>query len=279
MYPALPSRREVETRLERARQLQSGERSSTIRGGGTEFDALREYHPDDEFRRINWRATARAAKPVTNIYREERNQSVTLLLDAGRMMATTLEGVPRFEYAIDAAFAIAELASRAGDHVGMLAFAGDVVAMVGPRGGPSQPRRILDALYDVEPSLEAADYRRAFSTLLGRHRRRSLLVLLTDLMEESAQESLFTAMPALVRRHLVLVGSVTDASIERIARAVPEDSETAYLKAAAAGALERREDAAARLIRMGVGVVDQPPGRLAAALADRYLRIKAYGRL
>lgn len=279
VYPPLPSRAEVELRLERARLLQSGERSSAVRGGGTEFDSTREYHPDDEFRRINWKATARAAKAISNVYRQERNQQVLLLLDASRMMAASLGGFSRFEHGIDAAVAVAELAARVGDHVGMVAFGRQVVASVGPRTGRAQARRLLDALFDLEPSLDAPNYRLAFARLLARYRRRALLVLLTELTEEAALEALFAAIPALLSRHLVIVGSVVDPELEAAAASEPASSEEVFLKAAAVGALEARQQAARRLRRMGVVVVDEPPGRLAGRLADEYLRIKAFGRL
>lgn len=279
VYPALPSRAEVELRVQRARMLEIGERSSAVRGGGTDFDSLREYHPDDEFRRINWRATARSTKPITNLYRQERNQQVVLLIDAGRMMATSFGGFSRFEYALDAGIAVAELAARVGDQVGLVGFAGRVLAMVGPKGGRAQPRRLVETLFALEPSLEAANYGDAFSTLLARHRRRALLVLLTELTEESALEPLFDALPGLLGRHLVLVGAVADPEVIRVARHVPTSSESVYAKAAAVAAVDARDRAAARLRRMGAVVVDRPPGKLAGELADHYLRIKAFGRL
>jgi len=279
VYPALPSRAEVMLRLDSARLLQVGERSASVRGGGTEFDSLREYHPDDEFRRINWRATARTQRPITNVYREERNQQVMLLLDAGRSMAATVGGAPRFEHAIDAAVAVAELATRVGDHIGMLAFGADVVSMIGPKGSSAQPQRIIDALYAVEPRLEAAGYRRGFGALLARHRRRSLLVLLTELAGEPALEPLIDAIPMLLSRHLLIVGAVLDPELERLAMDPAPSSEQVYEKAAAAAALAARARAAAHLRRMGAIVVDLPPGKLAGRLADEYLRIKAFGRL
>jgi uncharacterized protein (DUF58 family) len=279
VYPALPGRAEVELRLTRARLLQAGERSSAVRGGGGEFDSLRDYHPDDEFRRINWAATARADKPISNTYRQERNQQVVLLLDAGRLMATTIAGVSLFEHGIDAAMAVAELGARIGDHVGALAFSSKVLAMVGPRGGRAQPRRILDSLYAVAPTLDAPDYRRAFATLLARYRRRSLLVLLTELNDEAALDSLYGALPVLLRRHLVVVGSARDPVTDALAATLPSSSEQVYAKVAAVQALDARERAAGRLRAMGVDVVDRPAGELAGAIADRYLRAKATGRL
>jgi uncharacterized protein (DUF58 family) len=279
VYPALPGRAEVELRVERARLLQSGERSSMFRGGGTEFDALREYHPDDEFRRINWTATARAVKPITNVYREERNQRVMVLLDASRTMAGSIEGVSRFEHAIDAAVAVTELAARVGDQVGMIAFGSQVAAILGPKGGRAQPRRIVDLLFDVQPSLDAPDYRGAFGVLLSRYRRRSLLVLFTELAEESAMESLFTAIPVLLPHHLLMVGSVIDPEVLALRDASPGSYDSAYLGAAAAASLEARERTARRLRAMGVMVEDREPTRLAGAVADRYLRVKSAGRL
>ncbi|MBI4260271.1 MAG: DUF58 domain-containing protein [Actinobacteria bacterium] len=279
VYPALPGRAEADLRLERARVLQSGERSSRIRGGGTEFDSLREYHPDDEFRRINWRATARSVRPVTNVFREERNQRVLLLFDVGRTMAGTVGGVARFEHALDAGFAVAELAARIGDHVGMAAFDGSVRVAVGPRSGRGQLGRVLGALFDLEPSLEAPNYGLAVAEVLARYRRRALLVLLTDLGSEATLEPLLDALPALRARHIVLFGSVADPSVAEAATAIPSSAEEVYRKAAAAGSVAARNRAAARLRSVGVDVVDRPPGRLAGALADRYLRMKAYGRL
>ncbi len=279
VYPALPGRSEVELRIERARMLQSGQRSSRHRGGGTDFDSLRDYHPDDEFRRINWTATARAAKPITNLYREDRDQQIVLLLDAGRTMAGTVAGLSRFEHALDAAIALAELATRAGDHVGVMAFASGVEATLSPRGGRDQPRRALELLFDLEPSLDPTDYRGAFGTLLSRHRRRSLLVLFTDLTEESVMQPLFDALPVLLPRHLLMIGGIVDPEVLALRSALPGSYEDAYLSAAAAQSLSARNRASAHLRSRGVIVEDREPGRLTGALADRYLQIKSAARL
>lgn len=279
VYPPLPGRAQVVRRLERVRALNAGSRSSAFRGGGNEFDSLRDYHPDDEYRRIDWGATSRAGKPITRVYREERDQQLLLLLDAGRGMATSVGETTRFELAIDAAFALAELAAYVGDHVGMLAFGGDVQRMLGPRSGREQPRRILDLLFDVQPVLRAPDYPGAFATLLSRYRRRALLVLLTDLTDASAMEPLFRALPALLARHVLVIGAVRDPGTEALARCEPVDAEGAYLKAAAAESLAFRDRASERLRAMGARVEDRLPGELATGVAERYLAIKSSGRL
>jgi uncharacterized protein (DUF58 family) len=279
VYPALRGRAEVELRFRRAQLLQSGLRSSAYRGGSDEFESLREYRPDDEFRRINWKATARSPKPIANEYREEHNQQVVMLLDASRATAGQVEGVSRLEHSLDAAIAVADLAVRVGDQVGALAFGRDVRAFVEPRGGPSQPPRIVNLLFDLEPGLHAANYPQAFSSLLTRHRRRAWLVLFTDLSEESVLEPLLRAIPVLVSRHLLVVASVRDPEVDALATSVPWTSEDAYDKAAAAGFATWRDRAAARIRTLGATVIDAQPGTLAAAVADEYLRIKSMGRL
>ncbi|MEA2522755.1 MAG: hypothetical protein QOI81_2401, partial [Actinomycetota bacterium] len=207
-------------------------------------------------------------------------QQLLLLLDAGRGMAASIEGASRFELAIDASFALAELAAYVGDHVGMLAFGGGGVdRMIGPRSGREQPRRILDLLFDVQPVLEAPDYVGAFASVLSRYRRRALLVLFTDLTDAGAMEPLFKAVPSLLSRHLVVIAAVRDPGTDALARTEPADAEAAYLKAAAAESLAFRDRAAERLRGLGASVEDRLPGDIAAAVADRYLAIKSAGRL
>jgi uncharacterized protein (DUF58 family) len=279
VYPALRGRAEVELRFRRAQLLQSGLRSTAYRGGSDEFDSLREYRPDDEFRRINWKATARSPRPIANEYREEHNQQVVMLLDASRATAGQVAGVSRLEHSLDAAIAVADLAARVGDHVGALAFGRDVRAFVEPRGGRSQPPRILHLLFDLEPGLYAPNYPLAFATLLARHRRRAWLVLFTDLSEESVLEPLLRAIPVLLARHLLVVASVRDPEVETLATSVPWTSADAYDRASAAGFVTWRDRAAARIRTLGATVIDAQPGTLAAAVADEYLQIKSLGRL
>jgi uncharacterized protein (DUF58 family) len=279
VYPALRGRAEVELRFRRAQLLQSGLRSTAYRGGSDEFDSLREYRSDDEFRRINWKATARSPRPIANEYREEHNQQVVMLLDASRATAGQVAGVSRLEHSLDAAIAVADLAARVGDHVGALAFGRDVRAFVEPRGGPSQPPRILQLLFDLEAGLYAPNYPLAFATLLARHRRRSWLVLFTDLSEESVLEPLLRAIPVLLSRHLLVVASVRDPEVETLATSVPWTSEDAYDRASAGGFVTWRDRAAARIRGLGATVIDAQPGALAASVADEYLQIKSRGRL
>ena len=279
VYPRFRSREEAELRIDRARILEVGLRSARGRGGGTEFDQLREYTVDDEFRRIDWSATARTGRPIVRTFRAERNQHVVVLLDNGRVMAGRVDGVPRAEFAMDAALLVTTVATRLGDRCGLLAFDREILASVAPGHGAGQLGRVTEALHELEPALVESDYASAFRHTVARFRRRSLIVLLTDLVEQAVGESLLPALPVLTRSHVLLVGAVQDPQVRRWADEVPADAEAAYRQAAAARTLRTRDRAAARLRAAGATVVDAPPDRLAARLGDAYLDVKARGIL
>jgi uncharacterized protein (DUF58 family) len=278
VQPRLRSRQEADLRVERAR-LMVGLRTAAGRGGGREFDALREYTPDDEPRRIDWAATARSGRAIVRTYRAERNQSVVVLLDCGRTMAAQVDGVPRFEHALDALLTLTAVASGVGDRVGLVAFDREVRAVVQPSASPRQLAAVTEAVYALEPELVESDYRGAFAGTLARFRRRALLVILTELAEQAMTDTVLPALPLIARDHVVVVAAVRDPEVELWAEAAPEDASGAYRKAAAVAALEERRRVALRLRRMGVTVVDAPPRSLPGELADAYLDVKAQGTL
>jgi uncharacterized protein (DUF58 family) len=279
VYPPFRSRKEAELRLSRSRVLQVGLRAAQGRGGGTEFDSLREYGVDDEFRRIDWAATARAGKPIVRTYRAERNQTVLVLLDSGRTMAGRVEGVPRLDHAMDAVMMMTAVATRLGDRAGLVAFSDRVRGVVGPSSGRAQLSTVTESMYRLEPELVESDYRGAFVETLGRFRRRALLIVLTELAEQAVAETLMPALPLVVRDHLVVIAAVHDPVVARWASAVPVEAGAAYRKAAAVQAAEQRRHTVARLRGLGAVVIDAPPGRLAPELADAYLKVKSTGRL
>jgi uncharacterized protein (DUF58 family) len=281
VYPPFRSRDEAELRITKARILEVGLRSAMGHGGGTEFDTLREYGVDDEFRRIDWAATARAGgqRAIVRTYRAERNQTVLLLLDVGRTMAGQVDGVPRLEHAMDAVMMLTAVATRLGDRAGLIAFDSTVRGIVPPGHSRDQLTRVTEAMYALEPQLVESDYRGAFVQTLARFRRRAMLVVLTEVAEQAVTETLLPALPLVARDHLVVIGSVRDPDVLRWARSTPTEAGTAYRKAAAAAALQQRARTVARLSRLGATVIDAPPGQLATGLADAYLRVKATGRL
>ena len=279
VHPRFRSRHEAELRITRARMLHAGIRATRIRGAGTEFDQLREYTVDDESRRIDWAATARAGRPIVRTHRAERNQTVVNLLDAGRVMAGRVEDVPRLEHAMDAVMTLTAVAAGIGDRCGLAVFDRALHTVVGAGSGRSQLARVTEAMFDLEPALVESDYHGAFAAALGRFRRRAMLVVHTDLVDQVVAETLLPAMPLVARHHLVVVAAVRDPDVVGWRRGPVADGDEARRRAAAASSLADRDRAAARLRAAGAMVVDAPPHEVGPRLADVYLSVKATGRL
>lgn len=274
--PPFHSRRHLPPLLERLREL-DGRRASLIRGAGTEFDSLRAYVIGDDVRSIDWRASARSSDVVVRTWRPERDRQVTIVLDTARTAAGrvfgSLGGLPRLDTSMDAALLLSALASQARDQVDFLAYSNKVRASV-PRA--SLPV-LVQAMAPLEAELVEFDARGLVAEVLRRAGRRSLVVLLTSL-EPSIEHGLLPLLPALAARHRLLIASVSDPAVHAMASG-RGDLESVYAAAAAERTLAERRHLTALLARHDVDVVDALPDDLPRALADRYLSLKAAGKL
>ncbi|WP_121833587.1 DUF58 domain-containing protein [Streptomyces sp. S1] len=277
VLPPFTSRKHLPSRLARLREL-DGRTSVLTRGEGTEFDSLREYVPGDDTRSIDWRATARQTAVAVRTWRPERDRHVLIVLDTGRTSAGRVGDVPRLDASMDAALLLTALASRAGDRVDLLAYDRRLRAQVQGRSAGDVLPAVVDALAPLEPELVETDARGLTATALSRAPRRSLIVLLTGLDAAPIEEGLLPVLPQLTQRHTLLVASVADPDIARMA-ANRGTVEGVYEAAAATQTQSQRTRTADQLRRHGVTVVDVTPENLAPALADAYLALKAAGRL
>jgi uncharacterized protein (DUF58 family) len=274
VYPNLrgPRRYELAARLGALRSV--GVRAVPRPGGGGEFEQLREYVPGDSYRDLDWKATAKRRRPVTRVLGQEQSQTVILALDAGRMMATSLDELTKLDHAIHAALLLAYVALRSGDKVGVLVFAQNVSSFVPPRRGHGQYRRILEALSAVEATPTFVDFRRLAEFVRARLPRRALLVIFSDLLDESQALPLCEQAPLLRRTHLLLCASMHDPIAETLASERADSDDKAYRRAAAATILEDRDAIKLHLRKSGVGLIEARAGELAIAAVNRYLEIK-----
>lgn len=278
VLPRFDSRRHLPEKLSRLRVI-DGIQVSRGRGQGTEFDTLREYVVGDDVRSIDWRASARRADVLVRTWRPERDRRLVCVLDTGRTSAVRVGDEPRLDTAIDAALLLTALAARAGDRVDLLAADTTVRATVTGTGGPVLLSRVVHALAPLQPTLAETDFDLIAGELLRRQRQRSLVVLFTALEAGALSEGLLPVLPRLAARHKVVIAATHDPVLTALTTTVPERPGDAYAAAAAWRALAERDRVRAALARHGVTVVDAEAGRLAPALADTYLRLKALGQL
>ncbi|WP_426562295.1 DUF58 domain-containing protein [Angustibacter sp. McL0619] len=277
VLPPFTSRKHLPSRLARLREI-DGRSSVNVRGQGTEFDSLRDYVAGDDVRSIDWRATARRSEVLVRTWRPERDRRVVLVLDTSRTAAARVGDEPRLDAAMDAALLLAALASRAGDRVDLIAVDRRLRARVEGAGASSLLSALVSAMVPLQAELVEADWSVAVGAIAGRLTQRSLVVLLTSLDSAVVEEGLLPVLGQLTRRHQVVVASVADPEIERMSR-VRTSAEDVYAAAAAERTRLERERVARLLGRLGADVVDASPVDLPPRLADRYLELKAAGRL
>ncbi|MDQ1372851.1 MAG: hypothetical protein QOJ09_189 [Actinomycetota bacterium] len=276
VYPNLPAARRLALAVRQGRFATSGRVMRGALGLGTDFESLRDYSPDDDIRQVNWKATARMQRPISNQYRLDQDRDIVLAVDAGRLMAAPLEpDRDRLDAALDAVAAVALVADELGDRCGALAFDRVVRAHLRPRrrGGAA----VIEALFALEPSPVDSDYELAFRSVGGG--KRSLVMVFTDLLEEAAAQPLVEAVPVLARRHAVVVVSATDPDLTAMTTTPPFRPVDAYAAAVAVGVLADRAVAVRSLEAAGARVVEAQPSQLAAACVQAYLRLKGRARL
>jgi len=256
-----------------------GVRAARFAGVGTDFESLRDYLDGDDYRDIDWKATARRGTPVVRTFEAERSQTIVLAVDAGRLMTPYAGDLTKLDRAVNAALLLAYLATRSGDNVGLLVFGRDVHTFVAPRKGHRQFLAILEALYTVEGAVEEPDYAGALRYLSTRVRRRALVVLFTELVGTEPSRRLLGVLQAMSRRHLPLVMTQRNREVERVAAELPAEETDVFRAAVAADLVHDKAAALSSLAAAGSLVVDVEPERLSTAAVNRYLEVKARGRL
>ena len=255
-----------------------GARMQRRRGEGTEFQELRDYRVGDSLRKIDWKATARAGRPIAREYRDERNQQVVLLLDGGRRMLATDDRLSHFDHVLNASLALAYIALRQGDAVGMLACAGEEMRWLPPQQGSGGMDMLLGAGYDLQAQPVPTDYLGAAQSLQTHQRRRAFVIVITNVRDED-DEDLRAAVAMLSRRHLVLVVSLRETALDQAAAQVGDSVESAIRSAAAMQYLSERDAVHEKLRREGIALLDVTCAELSGRLIESYLAAKRDGRL
>ena len=279
VYPTVPDVTLRALPLQLARRREAGLRTIRRPGEGRLFEGLREWVPGDETRIIDWKATARRGKPIARQYEDERRQQVLLVIDAGRLLTAEVDGVPRLETVLTAAFQLARAAVDHDDNVGLMVFADEVQRYIVPARGRRALRAVLEGLARTEGRLAESDYPAAFRYLAAHNRKRALTVLFTDVIDRTASEALVAHSATLRPRHLPLAVTLRDPALEALASARPHTSAGAFERAAAEELLGAREAALAEMRGRGVLVLDVPPGGAGEAVVARYHQLKRRGVL
>lgn len=247
------------------------------RGEGLEFNQLREYREGDSLRQVDWKATSRLGKLISREYQDERDQQIVFLIDCGRRMHAKDGELSHFDHTLNAVLLLSYVALRQGDAVGLMGFGGDS-RFLPPRKGAHQINQILETVYDLQAGMNSPDYAAAASSLLTQLKKRSLVILVSNLRDEDNEE-LLPALQILRRKHLVLLVSLRERILSEALDQPVENFENALTHSASLIYLAERQKAHDAILASGTYCVDVEPEALPVTLVNRYLDIKRSGRL
>ena len=256
------------------RQEESARRPRPFKAAGTDFESLRPYIAGEDPRNIDWKATARRGALISRNRQVEKGQQLAVLLDAGRLMAETIGEYSRLEHAINATVMLSYVAQKRGDALAVAAFSNQLESFLPPVRGPALLGRVLESLYAVEARPVESDYWQVIARLMAQLRRRSLVILLTDVLDATASAGLIHNLARAAERHVVLCVVLTEPLIGAIAHSVPATVEETYRKAAACDQVRRRSLALENMRSRGILVLETDPAHLSVHLVQRYLEIR-----
>jgi uncharacterized protein (DUF58 family) len=245
-----------------------------VRGRGSEFESLRPYTTGDDLRLVDWKASARQGTLISRNLRVERGQHLAVLVDAGRLMLEALGGFSRFEHALNATVMLSYVAQHRGDSLAVATFSNRLESFLPPTRGPQTVSRVLESIYRVEPRALEADYWRVVAEVMGRLKRRSLVIMLTDVLDTAGSTGLVTNLARAASKHLVLCVVMRNPHTAALADAAPTDVEAAYAKAAACQLELRRQLALASMRAKGIRILESEPEHFSIQLVRRYLDIR-----
>ncbi len=258
---------------ERVRPLDQRTRTR-LQGEGTEFHSLNAYRPGDDPRRVDWRASARSRRLIVRRFQLEQHRDVVVLLDCGRLMGAGAGTGTKLDCAVDATLMLARLALGAGDRVGVALFDSRVRGYLPPQSGVAAFSRIRDAIFDAQSRLEETNFTEMFALLQQRQQKRSLIVVLSDFVDDSTTGRFRAALATLRHRHVVLFAALRTPLLREIVAEPVASMRDAARSAVALRLSRERERALHAIERAGVHVLDVEPGELTAPLLNRYVDLR-----
>lgn len=274
-------RRVRQMRLMASRAQNAGELQKRSLGlEGTQFSGLRHYFAGDDVRKIAWQATAKLDIPVVRTFTHEVEQPILVLLDAGRKMDVRVNHLQKYDWALNTALAFMSVAIDRGDAIGAGTFSNRILSSIPLGTGRRHLSRLLDLLGDTEVQPVEPDYETVMLQFARGLKRRSLVVIFTDLIDPLASRSLLTSLRSFSRNHVLMVVTLADSQTVAKAEMLPQTPYEVYQKGVAMDLLEMRRETQMALCKSNNAiVVDAPPDKLDEALIARYLELKRQNRL
>lgn len=274
VYPNLKNLRKYKLSITNNRMLKQGQRNLKMLGRGTSFESLREYVPGDEYRKINWKATAREGKPIVNQYEPEKNQHVHMMIDTGRPMSYTVRGYRKLDLVVNTALILSDIVNQNGDQSGLLLFNTDVESMIMPGKGAAHRNKMLEALYHIDHTNQTSNYEDAFYYFKRKERHRSIVFLFTDFETLEEAENMLRVLPVISKNNLLIIMLIKNESLEEIGRLDVKNKEDMFNKGVALELINERKRIISLLNRRGIMCIEVEAEKLEFSAVNKYIQVK-----
>jgi uncharacterized protein (DUF58 family) len=254
--------------------LEKGSLKNKFLNIGKEFESLREYQKDDEFSRINWKASARLGKLISEEYQQESVQNIFFAIDAGRHFKGKFFDEERINPVLNAIIITSYIASGKDDRIGLISFCDDVKNYIPLSKGKRQFYKILDVLYKIKIYPYDSDYRKAVFFLKEKLKKRSMIIFFLNLLEPLTTSQITIYLSLLSLKHLVICISMKNPELSSILSKETMVSFDVYRKAATVDVLNLQEKAVSLLKSYGIRVLNPHPQDLTSSLINKYLELK-----
>ena len=275
IYPNIKAVSKYNLLARQNRLNEMGFRLSRLRGSGNEFERLRDYREDDDFSKIDWSATARLKKLISREYQVEKNQHIFFMLDCGRSMLNEVKGISYLDYTLNSILMLSYIALSQGDYIGMATFSNKIHNYFAPKKGKNSLKYLIHGTYNIFPDYVESDYETAFSYLNVKLNKRSLIILLTNILDETNADIIHKYYRMLSKKHLPLCVLIADHTLHDLVDSNPNNSDIAYQTGAASELLLWRETQIKRFKQDGINTLDVFPEDMTPIMINKYLEIKS----
>lgn len=275
VYPNLRDITRYGILMNRKAFLMEGVRRFRNNSSRAEFESIREYVTGDDFKRFNFKASARAHRWMVNTYEDEKNQNVMILINSSRMMSHEINGIKKMDYAINSAVFLADVVLRKGDKAGLMVFDNEVKKFLKPGRGSGYLQLIAESLYNVEENIVAVDYKNAFSTLNQHQGRRSLVCIITEVFNIDEAIEMVNMIKTSFKKHLPFIVTIKDPRIYDIANQPIKSERELFLHGSALQLVNEREKVIEIFKNARIPCLDIEPDKLSVGMVNRYLDMKA----
>ena len=246
-------------------------------GHTMEFEQIKEYVRGDDYRTVNWQATARAGTLMVNTYQDERSQQVYSIVDKGRAMKLPFNGMTLLDYAINASLMISNIALKKHDRAGLITFHQKVTSVLPASKRNNQLSYIMEALYGQKTAYKESDYSRLYAAIRARVSQRSLLLLFTNLETLSGMERQLSYMKSLAKLHVLVVIFFKNVEVEALIDDPATSVKGVYHKTMAEQYVFEKRVVQKVLNSHGIHTVLTTPEDLSVQTINKYLELKARG--